>query len=254
MISKSIIHKKLDDAIVKCTLKDKLQKFITNRENYLVEDVDTEHMELDGVELPNVSERMIRATKGIVVDKYGYKYGALEMRQNNQQEKVDYTPYEFGSCNNYSVNDFKLVNGQIYDTDYYKGRKKDSPSIDDFINDRKEHLDSAIEKSPPLTQDTTFYRYGFFPKGMKIGDTGKFKGYTSTTYQEETAEKFKEGYYGGEQDRYKIVIRAPKGTKGVLLNQQFEAITEHEFLLGRNQKYIILNVNDETHEVEIGLY
>lgn len=249
MVSREII----DDIITKCTLADKLRSFQKNRDNYYIEDVSLDPIEVTP-QLKVTDEKEIKNIKGIATDKYGTLYGAMEMRQDSVQKRINYTPNEFGAVNNYSCNEYKLINGQIYGTDYYKQRKKDSPNIDEWVNMRKENLDSAIKKSPPLVMDTTLYRYGDFPSGLKVGDTGKFKGYTSTTYQEKTSEKFKKGYDGKEEGRYKITIRSPAGTKGVLLNDTFEAIKEHEWLLPRNQKWMVLSVNDETREVEIGLY
>ena len=243
----------MDNFTRKCSLKDILRRFHKNVDKYLVENISLEPI----VITPNLiidDEEEIMDSWGIVRDATNNKvlYGAMEMHQDKLQKKVDYTPNEFGSVNNFACQEYKLVNGRIYDTDYYKSRK--SQGVDEWIDMRMENLDSAIDKSPPLDFDATLFRYGDFPTGMKVGETGKFKGYTSTSLQEETAERFKDGFDHDATGRYKITIRTPKGTKGVLLNDTFEGMKEHEFLLGRNQKYIVLSVNDETREVEIGLY
>ena len=255
MVSREIIN----EIIGKCGLKEKLRSFHEHMGDYFIEDVSLEPIEISET-LTITDEKQIMREKRITKDKYKDSdgnpiyYGALENEQDFLQKNVTYAPEEFGSVNNYACNEYRLVNGYFYDTDYYNGRKSDNPNIQEWVDMRIRNLDSAIDKSPPLSHDTTFYRYGFFPQGMKVGDTGKFKGYTSMTYQEKTAERFKEGYYGGEEGRYKITIKAPHGTKGVLLNDTFEGVKEHEFLLGRNQRYMVLEVNDDTREVVIGLY
>ena len=179
------------------------------------------------------------------------------MKQNSIQEKVTYSPTEFGSVNNYTAQEYKIINGRIGDNEIYrkkyKERRKGNPSLDDWIDMRIENIDSAIDKSPRLTQDTILYRYGEIPLDISEGGVGKWKGYTSTTYQEATADRFKNGYDYDQPDRYKLKIYASEGTKGVLCNQQFEAIVEHEWLLPRNQRYQVLSVNHETKEAEIVL-
>lgn len=260
MVSREQIDQVLTKTLmVKCTLKDKLKSFQKNMEKYRVDDVEIAPIEITP-ELIITDESEIKNMKHIEVDKYKdgngdpILYGALELHQDQLQKRVTYEPNEFGAVNNFACQEYKLINGSIYKTDYYKERKRNNPNIDEWVNMRKENLDSAIDRSPPLDIDTTFYRYGDFPSGLRVGDTGKFKGYTSTTYQEKTAERFKDGYDHDSSGRYKITIKAPKGTKGVLLNDTFEGVKEHEFLLGRNQKYMVLEVNDDTHEVVIGLY
>ena len=253
MVSREIIS----EIIGKCGLKEKFRSFQRKAENFIVDDVSLDPIYITDTLIIS-DEKEIINFKHITKDKYKdpdgnpILYGAWENHQDQVQKRVKYAPEEFGGVNNFGSNEYKLVNGKIYDTDYYKWKK--GTTLDEFIDRRIEQIDSAIERSPPLSRDTTFFRYGFFPSGMKVGDTGKFKGYTSTTYQEKTAERFKEGYDGGEEGRYKITIKAPKGTKGVLLNEQFEAMREHEFLLSRNQRYMVLEVNDTTREVVIGLY
>jgi len=255
-----VSRKNIEDIIVKCGLKEKLRSFRKHYDDYLIENVSLDPIEITPT-LTITDEEEIMDMQGIVKDKYKdgngnpILYGAMELNQDKlQKETTEYLPEEFGSVNNYACNEYKLVNGYFYNTDYYKSRKKDNPNINEWIDMRIKYLDSAIDKSPGLAVDSTFYRYGDFPSGMKVGDTSKFKGYTSTSYQEATAERFKEGYDHDSTGRYKITIKAPAGTKGVLLNDTFEGVKEHEYLLSRNQRYMVLEVNDTTREVVIGLY
>ena len=254
MVEKKVIEEALVKSVmvVKCSLRQKLASFQKNIDKYTIEDVSLEPIEITPTLLIEDEEEIARL-KGIEVqDYYGakYLYGAIEMHQDLLQKRINYPLEEFGGVNNFGTNDYKLVNGKLYDTDYYKQRT----GMSSYVDERIDQLDSAIDRSPPMDTDVTLFRYGHFPSGMKVGDTGKFKGYTSTSFQEETAERFKNGFDHDSSGRYKITIRTPKGTKGVLLNDTFETMKEHEFLLGRNQKFMVLSVNDETREVEIGLY
>ena len=109
-------------------------------------------------------------------------------------------------------------------------------------------MDSAIKKSPGLTQNTVLYRCGHWDTSLKKGDIGSFKGYSSTTYDSSVQDIFEKG------NRYKIKIYADKGSKGIRLNSQFDAYeSEKEWLLPRNQKFEVLKVDDVKQTVEIRL-
>ena len=74
-------------------------------------------------------------------------------------------------------------------------------------------------------------------KTLKPGQKGKFKQYISTSFQKRSAEGFSD-----LDRRYDLTILAPEGQKGVAANDaRFNAWTrEHEWLLPRNQEYIVL--------------
>ncbi|MBR0271708.1 MAG: hypothetical protein IJQ68_06945 [Methanobrevibacter sp.] len=105
------------------------------------------------------------------------------------------------------------------------------------------NLDSAIEKSSGLTQDTILYRADdYFDITLDIGDYGNFSGFTSTSFQKRGADQF------FDEERYMVKILAPKGTKGIAMNggHGWRAKTsEHEYLLPKNSRYIVLDVNHD---------
>ena len=98
----------------------------------------------------------------------------------------------------------------------------------------REILDEIIEDSPGLTQDTKFYRGGYIPPNAVAGETYEFEGYTSLSYLEDSA----------FNQEYKIEVYVKKGQKGVVMERELtEHPGEHEYLLPRNQKYTIIEVD-----------
>lgn len=253
-----VISKSIEDAIIKCGKGKQpyVSKFFKTRDEYLVEDVSLSPIEITPtLSITDVDE--IKLHKGILTDRYKDSngdeilYGEIELNQDKVQKKVDYTMEEFAGVNHYSVNDYKLINGKLDPTGEYGDYYEKHTGMSGYVDDNIEWIDQAIEKSPSLLKDTVVYRYGALPHDISEGDVGKFKGFTSTSFQEGTVEKFKNGYYGDLDTRYKLKIYAPKGTRGVLVNDTFEAVKEHEWLLPRNQRYYVVSVNHDTMEAEI---
>ena len=78
-------------------------------------------------------------------------------------------------------------------------------------------------------------RYGHFDESMcKVGETFSFDGFLSISYADPTVPVQGTGvkHFAQKPDRWKIIVLAPKGTKGIRLNDQFNALTtEKEWLL-----------------------
>lgn len=133
-------------------------------------------------------------------------------------------------------------------------------------------IDDAIDKSPVLQQDTVFYRWGRldekspFDEDFDIeydeytgeGDHGIFNGFTGLTYNENVAKDLPSYARWGNQNyvnRYQIKVYAPKGTKGITLDPNCGGKEwQSEFLLKRNQKFVVLSRDDENMTAEILLY
>lgn len=103
-------------------------------------------------------------------------------------------------------------------------------------------LDKLIKECPPLLEDTVLYRGGRLDDGVN----GEFKTFNSCSYNKNVAENFR------RDGEYLIKIYAPKGTKGIAdkgrdfgFENNMYVDTEHEFTIGRNQKYVVLEKNDE---------
>lgn len=114
------------------------------------------------------------------------------------------------------------------------------------FNNIKNHLDNAIDKSKGLDKPTILYHAGRIDLGLLPGDHGVWKGYKSMSFQEQVMGKHKNlnsGYWN-------VIVLAPKGVKGVCANDPrfkgFSFVDEHEYLLGRNTGYTVLDIDYKT--------
>ena len=171
--------------------------------------------------------------------------------ENKQIKSQDFkmTDEEIMEVSFFGGDGFKVINGYIYDLPswYEHIQWYDEDEILEEIRDIKEvckHIDRVIAKSKGLTQKTTLHRYEYFDKTLNVGDTGIFKGYTSTSYQYEVAESYKYS----SKDNYYIQILADENIKGFAKNDPRtigDWDSEHEFILGRNQGYKVVDVDHE---------
>lgn len=103
-----------------------------------------------------------------------------------------------------------------------------------------EHLDSAIDQSR-LPENTTLYRgMNMTPamrERMRPGATFSDAAYTSTSINPRVPDSFARG-----DGKTMMRIKAPKGTKGMAVNNVSNFDGEHEVLLPRNTGYRITNV------------
>ena len=109
-------------------------------------------------------------------------------------------------------------------------------------------IDSLMNKSPGLLEDTILYRGGHFDIHLKPGDSFSFKGYISTTFQQSTSEIYK-----SEEFDMTYVIHAPKGTKGICGGDSnfYNNNWEHEYVLPRNTKMTVLSIDYDTMTCEV---
>lgn len=90
------------------------------------------------------------------------------------------------------------------------------------------------------------------------GDKIKFKGYTSTSFQENVAKEFHNYSSVSSELYYTYRILAPKGTKGICANDESHGAMgshprEQEYLLDKGSEATILDVDVENHIVTIVL-
>lgn len=168
----------------------------------------------------------------------------------------------------------KRQNGEISDEKYHEEKNKILPKINKIIesvkdpNDKSKlnlteikdamweivDMDTSIEKSPNLLQDTFFVRFGHFnDEWCEEGKVVKYDGYTSTTYESGAAQHF-ESKMEDNPNRWAILIMADEGSNGVRLNNQFSALTtEREWLLARNQKFEVIEFDKKNRTAVIKL-
>lgn len=112
-----------------------------------------------------------------------------------------------------------------------KGRYTDA-----FIDHMIEDIDNRIDDAPPLQEDTILWMGREFDETLEVGEESSYDGFCSSSFQERIADN-----HSGYGEKYKIKIKAPKGTKGVCISYAEEE--EHEFLIGRNQKFIVEEID-----------
>jgi len=155
---------------------------------------------------------------------------------------------------NISMNQY--LNGEEIDLEYgeFSSVNKLKESTDELID-----LIDNMPEEKCIQEDTLFFRGTrddkvdltmFIPDGK----TRKLKTLTSTSYNVDTASDFAEYTDIDGSQGWILKIHAPKGTKGVALNDDIStAPGECEYLLSPNQKYITHNVDEENKIIEIEL-
>lgn len=119
-----------------------------------------------------------------------------------------------------------------------------------------EYMDSAIDKSPGLPQNTTLYRgiksaegdFGF--ENLKPGSVLIDQAYVSTSADRGLSEN----WFLGTNSAYMMKIQAPKGTKGLVVHSvtnDKRYANEFEYLLPRNSKFEVLNVDATSRVIEV---
>ncbi len=145
------------------------------------------------------------------------------------------------SMNDYFAGDTNHINGDIYNKKYLN-------KLNDEQRRNIKDIDKIMKKSPGLLQDTVLYRGGKLDIHLREGDHSVFKTYTSTSFQEYTANEYR------NTGDMLIKIYAPKGTKGVCGNDKWNfknGFMEHEYTLPRNTGYTVLSIDYENNIAEI---
>lgn len=262
MVKYSTIFRTIEDYVVKCDDYPKAQAlkyFEENKDNFLGETYD------EGVN-PVIHFSQHRHSP----------MGHLEKIQYDLQKEVEFSMEAQGIMEEWAYKDFQdyqaYLNGDYdkiqylwndYYNDYVLGVKHPVEDeigyewVNEPITSNIKYVDEMMDMSPPLAQDTILHRYGRIPLDIGEGEHGVFNGYTSTSYNyymTADEEFHKKGWIG--DNRYQLKIYAPKGTNGVLLSDKENLYDgwQSEFLLNRNQKFIVLSKNEETREAEILLY
>lgn len=157
------------------------------------------------------------------------------IKQSNKSWKKMYGS-EQNALNEYSGAYYGVINRYLMQS-LYKNDYFDEESMQNSIK----KLDSILSKNE-LGNDLILYRgvsykeFEYWKKNSVINE------YKSTSISEEVANDFADGY--------NIIIKAPSKTKGYYLGNNSQMTHEKEFLMMRNQKYRILNIFENSMEVE----
>jgi hypothetical protein len=136
----------------------------------------------------------------------------LEKKQIELQEKIILNWKELHSVKTYGGSFHEQINGYIRKNDAWNkylekqlSQRRTEEEIIKEIENLIEDLDSAMEKTTGLAQDSTIFRAcDTFSGTLRPGDISSFKGYGSCSFQEESAKGFM------DSGRYKLKILAPK--------------------------------------------
>lgn len=194
----------------------------------------------------------------------------LEKAQKDYQMGLDYTREEtddvlyYGGAGSTPINAYirqkqawldivnRIMSGKVMG---YYGES----GVQSYIKDIErtiQNISNAIARGDGLLQNTKLYRGGFMEKDLRIGDVSSFEGFTSTSFNEASAEAYtRETGNPNYRDNYMITILAPKGTKGVAVNGLPSDMTpwafEHEFLLNHGQEFVVLDIDHDAQTATI---
>lgn len=173
--------------------------------------------------------------------------GNMEANQIKQQNKLldNLTTNQVICVGSYFSGEMDNMKDNIHNEDEYNYR------LEGEYRKYCKGVDEVIDKTGGLLQDTVLYHGGWWDIHLKEGDTFKMKNYLSASFQKLVGEKFRS--YG--DDYMNFVIYAPKGTKGICGNvEEFDFYSywyEHEYLLPRNQKFKVLNIDYDNMVAEV---
>lgn len=186
-----------------------------------------------------------------------YDVGRIEGLMDEQQESNGYSPEIQLAIKKWTGGWFDEINhivhnGKLPDKwDDFKGESSYKRTFKEMKKAGNDILE-YIKNTDGLIESTVLYRGGHWDIGLKVGEIGESPLLMSTSYGEQTA------YDIGIAERnkknpYFIKIYAPKGSKGVNVNAPSLSpnFPEHEYLLGKGQKYIVVDVDDNNNEASI---
>ena len=182
----------------------------------------------------------------------------LEKKQINIQSEIEFTKSELDDLHTYGGKPHEYINGFLKNkndawNEFVSRNLKEGYSEEELIKGTESirgieeiitNMDSAMVKSPGLTQDTVLFSATEFDDTLRAGDFSSFAEFRSCSYQYESAESF------NKPERYMVKIYAPEGQKGIAMNAKRSDGTrigfyshEHEFLLPRDQKFQVIEVD-----------
>lgn len=164
-------------------------------------------------------------------------------KQIAQQKKNGYTRRHIDVVHEYGFEGHKDISGLIFNVPELKTGLKTDAEIRRDIED----LEKAINKGKGLEENTTLFRGGEIPEGLKPGDEFVVEGFQSYSFDEDVARDFKED----NPDRFLITSHAEKGSKGIHIDDEmFMGLSEDEWLTQKGQKHRVISVDYEKQTLE----
>ena len=160
------------------------------------------------------------------------------------QLKHEYRKDEKEAVHDWKCDGFKIINGKIYNTEYYNLAVKAGLVFEKTLNKKINNLQSAIDNSPRVPFNLVTHRKGHWDKNHKPGDVIVLKGFASTSLTG--------GIQVGSTDPYDIDYFVPVDNKAILVTpKQFYGLPEKELLLGKGTRQYVLSQDDDNKKVSI---
>lgn len=150
---------------------------------------------------------------------------------NGESDAIkNYTGTYYGTINRY-------LRGALFEDDK-----------DEYVLNNAKSLIPELERAlnrGTLGRDLKLYRYVDYGEFYNLQEDGEYLTFLSTSISETATQHL--------NDSYKVVINAPKETRGVFIGDRSEVPEEREFLIQRGAKYRTIRVDNEKGVVEIEL-
>ena len=119
-----------------------------------------------------------------------------------------------------------------------------------------ELIDEAIRISPNVNGNRIMFRGGHLDDRVNVGDVVTQKGYSSLSYDHETAKDFANDMELEEmgiesRNRYLMECYVPKGTDGLYLDIPFNSLGEYEYLTGRNTRMYVFDMDKKNKKAKV---
>ncbi len=188
-------------------------------------------------------------------------FGEYEKIEIANQEDIIFTEGEKNAVRHYLNSGYEMMNSKINKGEKWQSLDDDEKrAYNKKFKEMDDNLSSAISKSKGLVNPTVMFHGGFFDVSYTVGDTIKFNGFTSCSFQESVARNYQNNKSKDLMGSCMYKILLPKGYKGLLGNaryftkdsnkNEYNYVTvyqkEHEYLLPKNAEFKVANVEKIT--------
>ena len=178
----------------------------------------------------------------------------VEQEQVNNDNNIQLSDDEINAFKSYFGNDSTKINSELnnhYHDDYWlKLNEETRKNIHQQNNKIIPLLESAMNKSQGLINNTVLFHgsqnSGIINIHSRIGDKITLKSFISTSFHEDVGKKY--GATVNDGPNLYVRFLAKTGVNGISGNMNHLSIypTEHEFLLDKNQKGRIMDIDYDT--------
>ena len=160
------------------------------------------------------------------------------------------TPTEYHEMQRYTGTAYKIINrylrGEIGVGEYW-----DEIYEEYFVVEKSTQIIKNILKNNSLEDDLYLYRGGGIAEIEYLRKNKEFNNFISTSLFEDVAKVFMKEVEKKGEESWEIIIKAPKGTKGLYINGKGAYEDEKEFVMNVGQKYRILKEENKKIFLEV---